>query len=818
MEKTPSLEGLSSWEASRLLKKYGFNAISGKKEKSRLVEFLLKFRNPLVFLLVFASIVSIFLGQIVSAVMIMIMIFLSTVLDFFNTYKSEKAVEKLKNRVRVTASVWRDGQLKEIPVNHLVPGDVIYLSPGDVVPADGKIVFAKNFFVDESSLTGESFPMAKNEGRNVFMGGNVVAGEAEVEIRETGNRTKFSQIAESLSHRDEPTNFDKGIKDFSYLILKIIFVLVILIFLVNSLFRHGAFDSFLFAVALAVGLTPELLPMVMTLNLARGSLNMSRHGVIVKKLAAIQNFGSMDILCADKTGTLTEDKITLVKYVDGNGKNSDWVLFFAFLSSFYHAGIKNPLDKALKEFRHLDVSGYERKDEIPFDSFRRRDSVVVREKGKRKRFLLVTKGAPEEILKISSFYNGKKKETISDADIKKFQKTYHNLSREGFRVLGVAMRTLSKKEGSYSQEEEYAMTFLGFVAFFDPPKETAKETLKMMQRYGIEIKIITGDNELVTERVAKDLQLAVKGMLTGLEISEISDSTLALRAEQTTIFSRVSPDQKLRVIRALRSRGHVVGYLGDGINDAPSIKAADVGISVDNAADVSKETADLILLRKNLRELIEGVVEGRRTFANTSKYLMISLSSNFGNMFSMALASFFLPFLPMLPVQILLNNLLYDASQSALPLDSVDDREVEKPKKWNMDLIKKFMILFGPLSSIFDLLSFGIFLYVLNFGADAFRTGWFLESVMTQVLVVHVIRTKKIPFLESMASRPLLVGTFLAVGLSWFLVFNSGIGKLFGFVSLNLTGSVWIFGIAFVYFLAVEFAKRKFFLAIKYRL
>lgn len=798
--------GLTSKEAKRRLEKYGPNSIIYKTERPPLVRFLLEFKNPLIFILIIAAVISFFVGGWVSSIIIILMVLLSTVLDFINTHKSQKAADELKEKVRVNAKVLRDGKMEEISVYLVVPGDVVVLEPGDIIPADGKAIDSKDFFVDESSLTGESFPIEKPPGALVFMGSNVVTGDAQVLIESTGKNTRFSSIAVELLKKDEMTDFDRGIQQFSYLILKIVFVLVAGIFLANIVTKHNSIlDSFLFALALAVGLTPELLPMIITFNLSKGSLALAKHGVIVKKLSAIQNFGSMDILCTDKTGTLTEGKIALVKCVDGQGKNSDDVLLYAYINSYYETGIKNPLDNAVREFKTIDIAAYKKVDEIPFDYTRRRGSIVV-DDGQR---TMVTKGVPEEIFNIAKYYQSTADEF--EGKIKtKANEIYESLSREGFRVLAVAKRVLSDSKKVYTKNDEKEMVFLGFIAFLDPPKTTVTKTLKIIEEYGVEIKILTGDNELVTQKVAQEIELKVKGLFKGDQVAAMDDAALEKAAEHATIFARLSPDQKKRIITILQKNGHVVGYLGDGINDAPSLKAADAGISVNNAVDVAKESADIILLRKSLRELINGVIEGRKTFANTIKYLMMNLSSNFGNMFSLAGASLLLPFLPMLPSQVLLNNLLYDSSQFAIPLDKVDREDIKKPRRWNINFIKKFMLVFGPVSSIYDFTTFFVLFYVFHLGASAFQTGWFLESLATQTLVVHIIRTRKLSFVKSWASKALFFSTFAVVIGSWLLVF-SGFGRYFQFVFLNLWQSLAIVAIVVVYLINVEVVKKWFF-------
>lgn len=800
------ISGLTRQEAARRLKHCGPNEFAEKKQLSLVMSFLLKFANPLIFILIAAALIAAMLGELLNPAIIITVVVISVTLDFINTYKSEKAAEALKERVKITATVIRDGREHELPLSHIVPGDIIFLSPGDLVPADGKIIQEKDFFIDESSLTGESFPVEKGVGTEVFMGSSAVTGDAFMSVAVTGKNTKFGKIAEALSKKEESTDFDRGMKDFSVLIMKITFLLVIFVFLVNALLRHEVLESFLFAAALAVGLTPELLPMIIALNLSRGSLAMSRHGVIVKKLSAIQNFGSMDILCTDKTGTLTENKIALVKYVDGLGRVAEEVFFYAYLNSQHQSGYANPLDAAVIKHKSVDISAYKKIDEIPFDYARKRNTIIV-EGGNE--HLLIAKGAPEELLGVCGAY-GKEEIRLNENALVKIHKEYDELSHDGFRVLGVAIKKIKNKKKIYSHDEERDMIFCGFMAFLDPPKATVAETLKLLEKYGIEIKVITGDNALVSQKVASEINLPVKGVLTGLEMGNLNDYELSVRVERTTIFARISPDQKTRIIRLLQKNNHVVGFLGDGINDAPSLKAADVGISVNNAVDVAKESADLILVQKSLRELVDGVISGRTTFANTMKYLMMTLSSNFGNMFSMAAASVFIPFLPMLPVQILLNNLLYDGSQFTIPLDRVDSADVLRPKKWDMRFIKRFMLIFGSASSFFDFITFVVLFYGFRLVNGSFQTGWFLESIATQIFVIYVIRTRKMPFLESRPSLILILSTVSAVVVAWVLSLTS-LGSIFGLVSLSVAPLLSIMMITAVYLIVVEIIKHWFY-------
>jgi len=805
--KEKKTEGLTSREAKKLLRKYGPNAVVYKVELGPLLQFLLEFKNPLFFILLIAAAVSFFLGEWLSSIIIIIMVLLSTTLEFYNTYKSQKAAAALREKVRTTATVVRDGIAKEVSLLHLVPGDLILLEPGDIIPADGSVVEAEDFFLDESTLTGESYPVEKKTDGEVYMGSNVVTGKAKVAVIATGKATKFSHIAESLVKKEEPSEFDRGIQKFSYLILKLVLLMVTGIFFINSILHHGLLDSFLFAVALAVGLTPELLPMIITLNLSKGSLLLAKKGVIVKKLSAIQNFGSMDILCTDKTGTLTEGKIVLVKCVDCQGAQSDEVLRTVYVNSHFESGIKNPMDNAVREFKNLSIAGYKKIDEIPFDYERKRGSVVIEKDGKR---MIISKGMPEEMFKISSKcsislqpLSGQQRESV--------YKIYEDLSAQGYRVLAVAGKEVAAdKRKDYTKDDEKEMTLLGYAAFLDPPKSTVKDTLAIMEQYGIEIKVLTGDSELVTEKIARDINLKVKGMIKGAEIEKMDDAKLSSLVEKITIFSRLSPDQKVRIIKILQERGHVVGYLGDGINDAPSLKAADAGISVNNAVDVAKESADLILMKKSLKEMVEGVIEGRKTFANTFKYLMMILSSNFGNMFSMAGASIFLPFLPMLPPQILLNNILYDVSQFTIPLDNVDKEDILKPRKWNINYLKKFMLVFGPVSSVFDFATFFVLLYVFHLHEGAFQTGWFLESLATQTLVVFIIRTRKFSFIRNRPSWQLTASMLAVVLFSWLVVY-SGLGGFFQFVRLDFVQAVAVGLIVIVYLICVEAVKKWFF-------
>ncbi|MEI6057822.1 MAG: magnesium-translocating P-type ATPase, partial [bacterium] len=654
----------------------------------------------------------------------------------------------------------------------------------------------------------------------VYMGSSVVTGYGKMIVTSTGRETKYGKIAQTLAQTQQPTDFDRGIKDFSYLIMRITFALVIFVFFINAFLKHDILESFLFAAALAVGLTPELLPMIIAINLSKGSLIMAKHGVIVKKLSAIQTFGSMDVLCTDKTGTLTEDRIVLIKCIDerGNPDPDDMIFHYSYLSSIYHSGFENPLDTAIKDFKKIDTSRYTKVDEIPFDFERRRSSIVVDQRGDTdgsgswggaSKRILISKGAPEAILAISSLKNAKNNSDRNDG-VSRAMKEYEGLSAAGFRVIALSIKKVTDMKEVYTKDDEKDMTFVGFVAFLDPAKEGVSATLKNLIQHNISIKILTGDSELVSQKIAADIGLALDGTMLGSDVEEMTDELLRERVETTTLFARLAPEQKVRVIAALRKNGHVVGYLGDGINDAPSLRAADVGVSVNNAVDVAKDSADLILIEKSLDDLIRGVAEGRTIFSNTLKYLMMALSSNFGNMFSMAGASLLLPFLPMLPVQVLLNNLLYDSSQFAIPLDNVDAEDIIRPRKLNIHFVKRFMVVFGLLSSVFDFVTFGLLFFVFHLTAGAFQTGWFLESMATQILVIYIIRTRKIAFFQSLPSWSVVSSTLVVLGLAVYFAFGH-VASLFKFdpLSLQLVGIIAL--VVFVYLLCAELTKRWFY-------
>lgn len=815
--------GLSGAEAERRLKQWGENTVVRTRRLGPAIIFLQKFTSPLLLILIVASIFALFLGERTNAAIILFMVVVSGVLDFVNSYRSGKAVEKMISKVVTTARVLRDGKEADIPLKYVVPGDIVRLIPGNVVPADCRILRADDFFVNQSALTGESFPAEKRaqddaparsanplERRDlVFMGTGVVTGYATAEVLQTGLHTQFGTIAEHVRATSQDTEFERGIKGFSVFIMRITFLLVSVVFLVNALMGRNVLESFIFAVAIAIGLTPELLPVILSVSLSGGSLSMAKKDVVVKNLPAIQNLGSMDLLCTDKTGTLTEDHIELVKYTDSHGETSEDVFVHAYLVSAYLTGVPNPLDTAIEKFRTIDVKPFKKIDEVPFDFSRRRQSVVVEHEGRR---LLVTRGAPEFVFPvIEKYQEHHEAKVVSARDHDRIVKQFENLSADGFRVLAVAVKEVPvDKRTVYEHSEETQMTFVGFASFLDPPKKTVMRAIAELEHRGVEVKILTGDNELLTQKICREIALPVSGVLIGKDIDALSDDQLAARGKETTIFARVNPVQKERIIKLFRTHGRVVGYLGDGINDAPALHAADVGISVNNAVEVAKEAADIILLKKSLHVLRDGVLEGRRTFQNTMKYMMMGLSSNFGNMFSMTVASMVLPFLPMLPAQILLNNFLYDSSQVTIPSDNVDAETLKSPPRWNIHFIRRYMAVFGMVSSFFDFITFGVLLMVFKLAEGQFQTGWFIESLTTQILVIHIIRTRKVPFLQSRPSRLLLVSTVAFIAIAWGLIF-SPIREVFSFTALPPLVPVVMIWITITYLGAVEITKRIFF-------
>ena len=817
-----SANGLSSTEAAARLLRYGANALDSRQKYSFLLKVLNRFRNPLVLILLAAAVISGFTGDIASLGIISTMVLLSVLLDSIQEYRAEQAAEQLKISVALKEQVLRDGREVIIRADQLVLGDVVLLAAGDMVPADGRLLEARDFFVNEGLLTGESYPTEKRvaaEGivnvdvaqaaNAAFMGTSVVSGSAKLLLCKTGNATQLGEISVTLRHTPPPAALERGVYEFGILIVRLTVLLVLFVLLVNTFFHRPLLESFLFALALAVGLTPELLPMIVSVTLARGAMRMAKQKVIVKRLAAIHDLGSMDVLCTDKTGTLTEAKIALIRHITLSGADSERVLELAWLNSHFESGLRSPLDAAIIEHASSIPAGWTKIDEVPFDFERRRVSVLLEHEGRR---ILVIKGAPEDVLKLSNRY-----ELSGESDTQPFDAAalarantqFQTLCEEGFRVLGIAWREEPASQTHVVVSDEHDFVFAGYAAFLDPPKASAGAAIAALERSGIGIKIITGDNERVTQYVCTQLGIPVEGLLTGTELTALSEEALSARIEGTNLFCRVNPSQKNRIILALKRRGHVVGYLGDGINDAPSLHTADVGISVDGAVDVAKDAADIILLEHDLEVVERGVREGRRTFGNIMKYIMMGTSSNFGNMFSMAGASLILPFLPMLPIQVLLNNFLYDLSEVPIPMDEVDDELLAQPRHWDIKFIRNFMLVLGSVSSIFDFLTFGLLLWVFNATEALFQTGWFLESLATQVLVIFVIRTRGSPLRSR--PNPLLAGTSLTVAAVGILLPYTAIGRWFGFVPLPLTFLAALGAMIVCYLVLAESVKRWFY-------
>jgi P-type Mg2+ transporter len=798
------LAGLSAAEAAVRLKQSGPNEIAREKRQSAPMRLLANVKNPLVLLLTALGVLSYLTGDVRATVVIFVMVVLGVVLRFFQEMRADHAAEKLQAMVNVTAAVVRNGQEAEVALKFLVPGDIVRLNAGDMVPADMRVLAAKDLFLNQAALTGESLPVEKKPAPaakeianpldlpNIcFLGSAVESGTATAVVIHTGNRTYFGSLAASIVGKRELTSFDKGINQFTGLMLRFIAVMVPAVFLINGVSKHNWLEAFLFAMAVAVGLTPEMLPMIVTVNLSNGALAMARKKVIVKRLNAIQNFGAADVLCTDKTGTLTQGKIVLEKHLDVHGTESERVLHYGYMNSYYQTGLKNLLDEAILEHGHLEEdlkvkTDFHKIDEIPFDFQRRRMSVIVEDN--QNQHLLICKGAVEEIMRLSTRVEvaGEVLEVTPEHDAHR-KRLVQELNAQGFRVVAVAYKVMpgDNDEPHYEAQDEAGMTLLGYLAFLDPPKESALEALKRLKTLNVDVKILTGDNEIVTAYICQQVGMPVDKILLGSEIETMSEAALAEAASVTNIFAKLAPAHKEHIIRALQSKGHVVGFMGDGINDAPALKAADVGISVDSAVDIAKEASDIILLENSLLVLEQGVLEGRRVFGNITKYIKMAASSNFGNMFSVVGASAFLPFLPMLPIQVLTNNLLYDFSQTTIPTDQVDADWLTKPRQWAIGKLQRFILFLGPISSIFDYATFLIMLYVFNAWNNPalFRTGWFVESLFSQTLIIHVIRTNKIPFLQSRASWALIVSSLIIVVAGAWLTVSPLAGTL-GFVPL----------------------------------
>jgi Mg2+-importing ATPase len=813
--------GLSATEAAARLAALGPNEVATTQRKRLLGDLAERFGNPLVLILLFAAAISAFTGDVASFAIIAVIVLISVILDVTQERQARNAADRLRAQVSISARVMRDGQPVDIPATEVVPGDVVLFAAGDMVPADARLIEARDLYVDEALLTGESFPAEKSvatpaeaaahdtpfPANLVFMGSSVVSGSARAVVVATGRAAQLGAIASALQKPPPPTAFAMGIQRFGLMIVRATVLLVLFVVLVNLLFHRPLLESFLFAVALAVGLTPELLPMIVSVTLAHGALRMAGRQVIVKRQSAIDDLGGMNVLCSDKTGTLTEARIRLIREVDLAGHDSGSVMRWGRLNAAFETGLKSPLDEAILAADPIDLSAWRKIDEVPFDFQRRRVSVLVENGGRR---LLIVKGAPEDVLSLASRYEqqGAPPRPLDDAARATGEATFRALGVEGFRVLAAAWREVEADCQHADVADETELTFAGFLAFLDPPKPGARDALTALAELGVAVKVVTGDNEQVTRHVCDELGLAITGTLTGPEVAGMTDEALLARVDDTTLFCRVTPPQKSRIIATLRRKGHIVGYIGDGINDAPPLHAADVGFSVDTAVDVAKAAADMILLRKDLGVLADGVREGRRTFANIVKYMMMGTSSNFGNMFSMAGGVLFLPYLPMLPTQILLNNLLYDLSETTIPLDRVSDATVARPRRWDLDTVRRFMLVFGPISSIFDFVSFALLLWVFHADEALFHTGWFVESLASQILVIFIIRTadplRDLPHPALTASS--LCAFALAVALPY-----SPLAVWLGFVPLPASVLGLLMLVTVVYLAMVHGVKRWFF-------
>ncbi len=797
-------EGLTEAEAAGRLIEVGPNQIARSKRRSKPLLLYDNVKNPLIILLLVLALISWLTGDIRAAIVVLVMVVLGVVLRFVQEMRADNAAARLQAMVSSTATVVRDGKEREIPLGDLVPGDVIRLGAGDMVPADVRLLTTKDLFLNQSALTGEAMPVEKRAGPappqvdsplelpNVcFLGSNVESGAGTAVVVHTGERTFFGALASSIGEDRQLTSFDKGVNGFTWLMIRFIGVMVPTVFLANGLSRGNWVEAFLFAVAVAVGLTPEMLPMIVTVNLSKGALAMAREKVIVKRLNSIQNLGAMDVLCTDKTGTLTEGRIVLERHVDVRGHVSERVLHYGYLNSYHHTGLKNLMDEAILDHEELEErlkanEKYRKIDEIPFDFVRRRMSVIVEDASGTN--TLICKGAVEELMTlcVQAEVDGAVR-ALTPEDIAAGQEIVHGLNAQGFRVIALGYKEMpgAPDEPVYAVKDESGLTLLGFLAFLDPPKATARDALTLLGSRRVAVKVLTGDNDIITRYICEQVGMPVDRVLLGADIEGMDETALAEAAAATSVFAKLAPAHKQRIIHALQRAGHVVGFLGDGINDAPALKAADVGISVNSAVDIAKESSDIILLETSLLVLEKGVVEGRRVFGNVIKYIKMAASSSFGNMFSVVGASAFLPFVPMLPIQVLINNLLYDFSQTAIPTDRVDAEWVSQPRKWTIGAIQRFILFIGPISSIFDYLTFWIMLSVFHARENPalFHTGWFVESLFTQTLIIHVIRTNKIPFVQSRASWALIGASVLIPAIGVWLTVSPVAGTL-GFVAL----------------------------------
>ena len=811
-------KGLSGEAAAGRLKQYGLNSFKARSKSSSVILFLSQFKSPITLLLIAAALLSMGLGDFTDAIIILVIILISSVLGFWQERGAANAVDELLKMVQIRCRLVRNEKEVELPVDNAVPGDVVILSAGDVIPGDSLLLDSHELFTDEAAFTGETFPVEKNPGvvpadaplakrsNSLFMGSHVISGKATALIIKTGKQTEFGKISDRLRTKAPETDFEKGIRHFGYMLMEITLVLVIIIFAINILLHKPALDSFLFSLALAVGLTPQLLPAIITVNLSTGARIMAKQQVIVKRLSSIENFGSMNILCSDKTGTITEGKVTLKDALDIEGNHSDKTLQLAWLNASMQQGFHNPIDEAICSTYKGGENHFSVQCEIPYDFIRKRLTIQVRNE---KENFAITKGALNSIVDVCDEAETAGGQIMPMDDRRTaINDQYHKLSAAGFRVLGIAYKN-GNNEKDFTRDDEKNMTFLGFITLFDPPKKDAAQTIKNLRDLGVQLKLITGDNALVADSLAKQIGFENAMILTGKQIHLMSDAALMHQATITDIFAEVEPNQKERIIMFLKKSGNVVGFMGDGINDAPALHTADVGISVDTAVDVAKEAADIVLLNQDLNVLCAGIVAGRKTFANTMKYIFMATSANFGNMFSMAGASLFLPFLPLLPKQILLTNLLTDFPEMTIATDRVDSISVTKPHRWDIKFIQRFMIVFGLLSSVFDYLTFGVLIFFMKANEKTFQTGWFVESVISATLIVLVVRTR-LHFFKSLPGKYLIIATSLILLFVLTLPFLP-FANLFGFVPLPLSFYGWMLLIVGAYIISAEITKRWFY-------
>lgn len=829
MELRTSINGLSSEDARKRLEEYGENRVDAQKPTPAWLLFLEAFKDPFVLVLAALAIVSFATRDYEAAIVMIVMILASVIITFVQEYRSQKASLELKELIENTCAVTRDGLTKEIPMDEVVPGDIVTLATGDMIPADAVLIWTKDLFVNQSSLTGESMPVEKFVEAGVkkdedvsaldlddlvFMGTDVLSGQGKVIILKTGQQTFFGDIAKNATSKCGKTAFDTGLTRVSKLLLRMVMVLFPVVFLINGLTKGDWTSAFFFAIAVAVGLTPEMLPMIVTSNLAKGALALSKQKVIVKELPSIQNLGSMDVLCTDKTGTITEDRVVLVQHLNPMGKENQAVLNMTYLNSHYQTGWKNLMDIAVLNYFEenscqLPFENVVKIDEIPFDFSRRRLTVVVKADNHQ---IMVTKGAVEEMEQVCKYAEIDGEVVLLDDELReKMRNVNIKMNEQGMRVLTVAVKRDAHSDANYSVSDEKDMTLIGFMGFLDPAKESAISAIKSLHAHGVSVKVLTGDNAIVAKKVCQDVGIGVTNILLGTDVEALSDEELMAQVDETNLFAKLNPMQKSRLIEVIQRKGHTVGFMGDGINDAPALRKADVGISVDTAADITKDASSIILLEKSLNVLETGVIEGRRVFSNMMKYIKFTISSNFGNVFSILVASAFLPFLPMLSMQLLVQNLIYDMAQLTIPWDNVDEEELVKPVRWEIGDLFKFTVSIGPVSSIFDILTFLVMWFVLGANTVAeqslFQTGWFLVGLTTQTLVVHMVRTRKVPFIQSRASLPVILTSLLAI-VTGFVLVLSPLRSVFDFVMLPANYWGWFILIIIGYLIVIEIAKR----------